>query len=86
MNRHYPTTEIKAILQRFPNGLKRTHLHHGYDPEMNYGEKRHVYKWTRASKVALLDNFENDDSLGGKFEFVVCFKFIFARQAINQYE
>ena len=64
------TTEIKAILQRFPNGLKRTHLHHSYDPKMNYGEKRHVYKWTRASKVALLDNFENDDSLGGSLNLL----------------
>eukprot|EP00944_MAST-04C_sp_MAST-4C-sp1_P011789 g11789.t1 len=58
-------TEMMSKIKRFPNGARRTHLHHSYDPEMNFGERRHVYKWTRASMEALVDSFENDRNLGG---------------------
>ena len=57
--------KMMSKIRRFPNGARRTHLHHSYDPEMNFGEKRHVYKWTRASMDALVDSFENDRNLGG---------------------
>eukprot|EP00943_MAST-04B_sp_MAST-4B-sp1_P006331 g6331.t1 len=62
--------EMKSQIQRFPNGLKRVHLHHSYDPRMNFGAKRHVHKWSRASKDSLLDNFEDDDSLGGSLNLL----------------
>ena len=58
-------TEMMSKIKRLPNGARRTHLHHSYDPEMNFGERRHVYKWTRASMEALVDSFENDRNLGG---------------------